>query len=186
MSKVLLIDNYDSFTHNLAHYLEALDCKVKIIRNDELNTDLINKYKKIIISPGPGLPDEAGQLKTFIREYSSTKSILGICLGQQAIAEVFGGNLIPLDHVSHGVSDYITHLNNDSIYKDIPSDFQVGLYHSWQTKNLPNNLVPTAISKKKIIMSIKHIKYDIRAVQYHPESIMTPFGKQILKNWLDN
>ncbi len=183
---VLIIDNYDSFTYNLAHYLEALDCEVRIIRNDELNTDLINDYHKIIISPGAGLPGKAGQLKEFIKKYKALKSILGICLGQQAIAEVFGSELIPLDNVSHGTSDHIIHLKNDSLYNNIPITFQVGLYHSWHTVNLPDDIIPTAQSKDKIIMSIKHIKYDIRAVQYHPESIMTPFGKHILKNWLNN
>lgn len=183
---VLIIDNYDSFTYNLAHYLEALDCEIKIIRNDELNTDLVDKYHKIIISPGPGLPNEAGQLKEFIENNKATKSFLGICLGQQAIAEVFGGELIPLDNVSHGVSNHITHLRNDSLYNEIPATFQVGLYHSWHTANLTNKLVVTAISKEGIIMSLKHVEHDIRAVQYHPESIMTPYGKHILKNWLNN
>jgi len=186
MHKVLIIDNYDSFTYNLAHYLEALDCKVRIIRNDELNSAIIDDYKKIIISPGPGLPEEAGQLKEFISKYASTKSIFGICLGQQAIAEVFGGKLTPLQQVNHGIKVSIFHHNNDSIYNDIPNSFQVGLYHSWETVNLNNELIPTALSDNEIIMSFKHIKYDLRAVQYHPESIMTPYGKTILRNWLNN
>lgn len=186
MSKVLIIDNYDSFTYNLAHYLEALACKVKIVRNDELDNDLIHNFHKIVISPGPGLPSESGQLLEFLTKYQTSKSILGICLGQQAIAELFGGELAPLEKVNHGVATTITHLNNDSIYKDIPTSFQVGLYHSWETVNLSNKLIPTARSKDGLIMSIKHIEYDIKAVQYHPESIMTPYGKSILKNWINN
>lgn len=186
MSKVLIIDNYDSFTYNLAHYLEALACKVKIVRNDELNSSSIHDFQKIIISPGPGLPSESGQLVNFLIKYQTSKSILGICLGQQAIAEIFGGELAPLEIVNHGVATTITHLENDSIYKDIPKSFQVGLYHSWKTVNLSNKLITTARSKNGLIMSIKHIEYDIRAVQYHPESIMTPYGKSILNNWINN
>ena len=181
---VLIIDNYDSFTYNLVHYLEALGCKVCVIRNDEIQEETVDKYKKIVISPGPGLPDEAGQLKLFINQYVSEKSILGICLGQQAIAEVFGGKLEALTKVKHGVKNTIKHLKNDRIYKNIPEVFSVGLYHSWHSAKLSKQLIPTAIAEDGIIMSFKHKKHDLRAVQYHPESIMTSFGREILKNWL--
>lgn len=186
MQQVLIIDNYDSFTYNLAHYLEALDCKVTVVRNDRFKRSQIDNFQKIIISPGPGLPKESGNIIDFLINYKTTKSILGICLGQQAIAEVFQGKLSQLKHVSHGEEAMITHLDNDFIYQNVPPLFQVGLYHSWETVNIANNLIPTALSKDGTVMSFKHIEHDIRAVQYHPESIMTPFGKTILKNWLNN
>lgn len=184
MCSVLIIDNYDSFTYNLVHYLEALDCEVTVIRNDKIESQIVDKFQKIIISPGSGLPKESGQLNLFIKQYASSKSILGICLGQQAITEMFGGNLESLSTVKHGVTCRISHFKNDIIYRNIPENFQVGLYHSWHTTNLTDKLIQTAISQDGIIMSLKHKKYDLRAVQYHPESIMTPYGKEILKNWL--
>lgn len=182
---VLIIDNYDSFTYNLVHYFEALDCEVSVIRNDEITDDLISNFNKIVISPGPGLPKEAGLLNSFIKKYALSKSILGICLGQQAIVEVFGGKLEVLSNVKHGVTCTISHLKNDIIYQNIPEHFSVGLYYSWHATNLPSHLIPTSIANDGVIMSIKHKVHDIRAVQYHPESIMTPFGKKILKNWLE-
>ncbi|MCC6703017.1 MAG: aminodeoxychorismate/anthranilate synthase component II [Fluviicola sp.] len=185
-TKVLLIDNYDSFTYNLLHYLEALGCAVAVVRNDVLSADILSLYTKILISPGPGLPNEAGQLMDFLRESHSTKSILGICLGQQALAELFGGTLEALPQVQHGTEITLTHDHNDFIYHNIPTHFNVGLYHSWHTTHLPEFLVPTAISPEGIIMSFKHQFLDIRAVQYHPESIMTEYGLQILKNWIEN
>ena len=185
MQQVLIIDNYDSFTYNLVHYLEGIDCVVTVLRNDELENLNVTSFHKIIISPGAGLPKEAGQLNSFIKKQAPTKSILGICLGQQAIAEVFGGVLKILPQVKHGVSCSITHLNNDSIYNNIPKVFNVGLYHSWHTVKLPKELEITAYDFDGIVMSLKHISYDLRALQYHPESIMSPFGKQILKNWLN-
>lgn len=166
------------------HYLEALGCAVCVIRNDEIQAEIIDKYHKIVISPGPGLPDEAGQIKHFIKQYGSKKSILGICLGQQAITEVFGGKLKALQKVKHGITNTIQHLKNDKIYENIPTIFSVGLYHSWHSVNLTKQLVPTAIAEDGTIMSFKHYKYDLRAVQYHPESIMTSYGKVVLKNWL--
>ncbi len=186
MQQVLIIDNYDSFTYNLVHYLEGLDCVVTVLRNDELKSSDVTSFHKIIISPGAGLPKEAGQLNTFLKKMIPTKSILGICLGQQAIAEIFGGELVALAKVAHGVSCSTTHLENDSIYTNIPKVFNVGLYHSWHTVKLPKELETTAYNPDGIVMSLKHISYDLRALQYHPESIMTPFGKQILKNWLSN
>ncbi len=183
---VLIIDNYDSFTFNLVHYLEAMNCEVRVVRNDELQKEIIDKFHKIVISPGPGLPDEAGQLKRFIKEYAPTKSILGICLGQQAIAEVFGGELVALPEVKHGVSTQIKHSSNDYIYDAIPELFQAGLYFSWHTARLSKDLVPTAFASDGTIMSLKHSVYDVKGIQYHPESIMTQYGKTIIKNWLYN
>ena len=182
---VLVIDNYDSFTFNLVHYLEALNCKVSVIRNDEITAEVLKKFHKIVISPGPGLPDEAGQLKKFIAKYASTKSILGICLGQQAIAEVFGASLSPLSQVRHGYQTDITHYDNDVLYFEIPNEFPAGLYHSWHVIDLPSDFIITAIDKNQIIMSFKHNKYDLKAVQFHPESIMTNFGRKMLHNWLN-
>lgn len=184
MQEVLIIDNYDSFTYNLAHYFEALDCKVSVVRNDKLSDVLIERFNKIVLSPGSGLPIDAGQLNSFITKYASSKSILGICLGQQAIAAIFGGTLTRLKQVNHGVSTRISHFDNDVLYNGIPTTLEVGLYHSWHTTDLPKSLIVTSKSKEGIIMSLKHSEFDLRAVQYHPESIMTPYGKTILQNWL--
>jgi anthranilate synthase component 2 len=162
-----------------------LDCDVFVVRNDEIQRETLDQYHKIILSPGSGLPEQAGDMNAMIEKYAPTKSILGICLGQQAIAEIFGGKLIALDNVKHGESCIITHCNNDALYKDISKDLQVGLYFSWQTTSLPDSLIPTALDKNGIVMSLKHKEYDLRAVQYHPESIMTPMGKKLLQNWLE-
>jgi len=188
MKKILVIDNYDSFTYNLVHYLQDLNCDVTVKRNDKLTLDEVDNYDKILLSPGPGIPDEAGLLKPIIKEYAATKSILGICLGQQAIAEVFGGEIENLDNVYHGVSTEVELTNQDEVlYKGLPNKLEVGRYHSWVVKkNLPEGLIPTSIDVNGEIMSLKHKEFDVRAVQYHPESILTPKGKQILKNWVDN
>ena len=184
---VLIIDNYDSFTYNLVHYFEALNAEVSVIRNDAITIEVLNKFDKIVISPGSGLPKEAGQVNTFIKQFAPSKSILGICLGQQAIAEVFGGKLKILPKAQHGVASQVTHLSNDAVlYKGIPKTFRAGLYYSWETTELPKELEVTSLTSDGIIMSIKHKKHDLRAVQYHPESILTPFGKNILENWLNN
>jgi len=188
MIKVLVIDNYDSFTYNLVHYLKDLNCDVTVKRNDKLTLNDVKEFDKILLSPGPGIPDEAGMLKSIIKEFSPTKSILGICLGQQAIAEVFGGKIENLDRVYHGVSTNIKLTNSDEIlYKNIPNEIEVGRYHSWVvSKNLPDVLEATSMDENGEIMSLKHKEYDVRAVQYHPESILTPEGKKILKNWVEN
>ncbi len=186
--KILVIDNYDSFTYNLVHYLEDLDCEVTVKRNDKFAMEEVKGFDKILLSPGPGIPDEAGLLKPLIQQYAQDKSILGICLGQQAIAEVFGGKIENLNEVHHGVSSKIIHYENDDIlYKDIPQELEVGRYHSWVvSKNLPEELIVTSVDKNGEIMSIKHKEFDVRALQYHPESILTPEGKKILKNWVEN
>ena len=186
MKNILVIDNYDSFTYNLVHYLHDLDCDVVVKRNDKLTLEEVDNFDKILLSPGPGIPDEAGLLKPIIERYAKSKSILGICLGQQAIAEVFGGRIENLDKVYHGVSTEIKLVNEDKIlYKDIPNSFEVGRYHSWiVSEELPEDLIITALDANGEIMSLRHKKHDVRAVQYHPESILTPEGKKILKNWV--
>ncbi len=188
MKKVLVIDNYDSFTYNLVHYLQDLNCDVTVKRNDKLTLSEVDKFDKVLLSPGPGIPDEAGLLKSIIKQYASTKSILGICLGQQAIAEVFGGKIENLNQVYHGVSTEVELTNPDEIlYKNIPKKIEVGRYHSWVvSKDLPKVLEVTSVDSNGEIMSLKHKKFDVRAVQYHPESILTPKGKQILKNWVNS
>jgi len=164
-TKVLLIDNYDSFTYNLLHYLEALDCVVTVVRNDALSPEILSLYTKILISPGPGLPFEAGKLMEFLRLFHKTKSILGICLGQQALAELFGGTPESLPQVEHGTETLITHFQNDAIYDNIPTSFKAGLYFSWNTTHLPDFLIPTATSIDGVIMSLKHQTINTRAIQ---------------------
>lgn len=186
--KVLVIDNYDSFVFNLVHYLEELGCEVLVKRNDEITLDEVEAYHKILLSPGPGVPSDAGLLKAVIKRYAPTKSILGVCLGQQAIGEVFGGKLINLDKVFHGVATPVRLTEKDDIlFKDMPQTFEVGRYHSWVVQQpLPDDLVATSLDQNGQIMSLKHKIYDVRGVQYHPESVLTPLGKNILKNWIEN
>lgn len=186
-SKILVIDNYDSFTYNLVHYLEDLNCDVTVYRNDEFDLEEIESFDKIVLSPGPGIPDEAGLLKDVIKTYASTKSILGICLGQQAIGEVFGASLINLEKVYHGVATKITITENDTLFTKIPTEIEVGRYHSWviDKNTFPDDLIVTSKDENGEIMSIKHRTLDIKAVQFHPESILTPFGKKMLENWLN-
>ena len=186
MENILVIDNYDSFTYNLVHYLQDLGAHVTVKRNDKLGLKEVEEFDKILLSPGPGIPDEAGLLKDIIRVYGDKKSILGICLGQQAIAEVYGGSIENLNTVYHGVATAIERINEDEVlYKNIPKNIEVGRYHSWVvSKNLPDELIATSVDANGEIMSLKHRSFDIRAVQYHPESILTPQGKQLLENWL--
>lgn len=185
MKKILVIDNYDSFTYNLVHYLEDLDCEVIVKRNDQLTLEEVDGFEKIVLSPGPGIPDEAGLLKAIIREYAPTKSIFGVCLGQQAIGEVFGGNLINLDQVYHGISTKISISEKGTLFKDIPQEIEVGRYHSWVVDpQLPEVLEATSFDENGQVMSLRHKTYDVQAVQFHPESVLTPHGKEILANWL--
>jgi anthranilate synthase component II len=185
---ILVIDNYDSFTYNLVHYLEDLNCKVTVYRNDEFELPEVAAFDKILLSPGPGIPDEAGLLKAVIKEYASSKSILGVCLGQQAIGEVFGGKLINLDKVYHGVSSMVTSVVNDEyLFEGLDKTFEVGRYHSWVVANdLPEVLEVTSFDENGQIMSLRHKKHDVRGVQFHPESVLTPNGKMILENWIKN
>ncbi len=170
------------------HYLHDLGCEVTVKRNDKLSLEEVEGFEKILLSPGPGIPDEAGLLKPIIKKYGSTKSILGICLGQQAIAEVYGGSIENLNKVYHGVSTMIERVNDDPVlYKDIPVELEVGRYHSWVvSKDLPEELIVTSVDENGEIMSLRHQTHDVRAVQYHPESILTPEGKKMLKNWVES
>jgi anthranilate synthase component 2 len=188
MKKILVIDNYDSFTYNLVHYLEDLNCEVTVYRNDEFEIDEIASFDKILLSPGPGIPDEAGLLKAVIEKYSPTKSILGVCLGQQAIGEVFGGTLSNLDKVYHGVATNVkTVVSDEILFESLGNEFEVGRYHSWVVDaNLPNDLEATSIDENGQIMSLRHKNYDVRGVQFHPESVLTPKGKRILENWINS
>jgi anthranilate synthase component II len=186
--KIAVIDNYDSFTYNLVHYLEDLNAQVTVFRNDEFELNGLEKFDKILLSPGPGIPDEAGLLKEVIKKYAATKSIFGVCLGLQAIGEVFGGTLTNLEKVYHGVATKVTKTEDDFIFNNLPNEFEVGRYHSWVVsyENLPADLIVTSTDENGQIMSMKHANFDVRGVQYHPESILTPFGKKILENWLLN
>ena len=187
MKKILVIDNYDSFTYNLVHYLEDLNCEVIVKRNDQLTLEEVDSFASIVLSPGPGIPDEAGLLKEIIRTYAPTKKIFGVCLGQQAIAEVFGGSLVNLDKVYHGIATKINIIKDDVLFKDLPREIEVGRYHSWVVDtNLPDTLVATSFDENGQIMSLRHKTYDVSAVQFHPESVLTPQGKKILENWLNN
>lgn len=185
---VLVIDNYDSFVYNLVHYLEELDCKVTVRRNDELDLEEIANYDKILLSPGPGIPDEAGLLKKIISTYAFKKSIFGVCLGQQAIGEVFGGKLINLQEVFHGVSSRIKIcVTDEPLFQNLAPELEVGRYHSWVVdKALPDCLEATSYDDNGQVMSLRHRYYDVRGVQFHPESVLTPQGKQIIANWIND
>ena len=186
MKKILVIDNYDSFTYNLVHYLEDLNCEVTVYRNDEFDIDEISHFDKILLSPGPGIPDEAGLLKAVIAKYAPTKSILGVCLGQQAIGEVFGGTLSNLDKVYHGVASMVkTSVDDELLFEGLGNEFEVGRYYSWVVDtDLPDVLEATSFDENGQVMSLRHKTFDVRGVQFHPESVLTPNGKKILENWL--
>ncbi len=189
MKKIVIIDNYDSFTYNLVHYLEDLDCVVTVFRNDEFLINELKDFDKIVLSPGPGIPEEAGLLKEVIRTYAATKSILGVCLGQQAIGEVFGGSLINLEKVYHGVATPVTiTVDDEPLFNGLNKNIQVGRYHSWviNPENFPIELEITSVDDNGQIMSLRHKTFDVKGVQYHPESVLTPDGKNILKNWLNS
>ena len=187
-SKVLVFDNYDSFTYNLVQIIEKiLDQKVDVVRNDKITLEEVGTYDKIILSPGPGIPEEAGILLDLIKEYAPTKSILGVCLGQQAIAEAFGGSLVNLSEIFHGVATTTEIVKeNTLIFRNITSGLEVGRYHSWAVnpENFPEELEITAVDKDGMIMALQHKTYDVHGVQFHPESILTPEGETIIKNFL--
>ena len=185
--KILVFDNYDSFTYNLVQIIEQIvNEKVDVFRNDQIPLQDIEKYDKIILSPGPGIPEEAGILLELIKKYAPTKSIFGVCLGQQAIAEAFGGSLINLSEIYHGVATESIQINAHQIFNSLPETLEVGRYHSWAVNpdDFPVELEITSVDKNGMIMSLKHKSYDVHAVQYHPESILTPDGKKILENFL--
>jgi anthranilate synthase component II len=187
--KILVLDNYDSFTYNLVHYLENLgNYSVEVFRNDKIALEAVGKYDKILLSPGPGIPDEAGILKEVIREYASSKSIFGVCLGLQAIGEVFGGKLINLGQVFHGVATPIEVIKETSLFQGIPKRFMAGRYHSWviDAASFPEALELTAKDEQGQVMALQHKKYAVQAVQFHPESILTEHGMKIMENWVKN
>ena len=194
MMKILVFDNYDSFTYNLVHLVEKITGeKVDVYRNDQIDLADVAAYDKIILSPGPGIPEEAGLLLPLIKEYAATKSILGVCLGHQAIAEAFGGTLINLSKVFHGVATKILIGNRLSatgkcLFNGLPDEITVGRYHSWivSDENFPEELEVTARDENGYIMSLQHKTFDVQGVQFHPESVLTPDGEQILRNWLKN
>lgn len=187
--KILVFDNYDSFTYNLVHLVEKITHKkVDVYRNDQIALEKVNEYDKIILSPGPGIPEEAGLLLPLIKEYAATKSILGVCLGHQAIGEAFGGKLVNLSTVYHGVATpvIIDGKKNAQLFKYLPAVFEVGRYHSWiiAEENFPAELEITARDENNYIMALQHKSYDVQGVQFHPESVLTPMGEEILRNWL--
>lgn len=185
--KIALIDNYDSFTYNLYHLLRELDVDVTVYRNDQFELNDLALYDKILLSPGPGIPSEAGLLTQVIKEYAGKKPILGICLGEQAIGEVFGGTLINLSEVFHGVQTPAHIITDDYIFKGLPNDIVVGRYHSWvvDAKTLPDTLEIISTSDEGQIMALRHKTYDIHGIQFHPESILTPQGKVMISNWIN-
>jgi len=191
--KILIFDNYDSFTYNLVHLVEKITHeKTDVYRNDKIPLEKVKEYDKIILSPGPGIPTEAGLLLPLIKEYASTKSILGVCLGHQAIGEAFGGTLTNLSSVFHGVATPVRTVNrqeltiNSPLFKDVGDTFSVGRYHSWvvDKENFPDELEITAEDDNGFIMALQHKTYDVQGVQFHPESVLTPDGEKIMRNWL--
>jgi anthranilate synthase component 2 len=188
MSKILIIDNYDSFTYNLVHLVNEIGLECEVWRNDQFAIADVDAYDRIILSPGPGIPSEAGLLLEVIKTYAPTKSIFGVCLGQQAIAEVFGGNLYNLSRPMHGIATPIKVTDNsERLFAGLPDTIKVGRYHSWVVSRdgLPDSLEVTAIDEAdNSIMALRHKEYDVRGVQFHPESVLTEFGKEMMQNWL--
>ena len=190
--KILVFDNYDSFTYNLVHLVEKIiHTKVEVYRNDQIPLEKVKEYDKIILSPGPGIPIEAGLLLPLIKEYAASKSILGVCLGHQAIGEAFGGKLVNLSTVFHGVATPVRVVSQESgagsqLFKGLPDEIEVGRYHSWiiSDENFPDELEVTARDENNYIMALQHKKYDVQGVQFHPESVLTPMGEEIMRNWL--
>lgn len=186
--KILLLDNYDSFTYNLLHVVKELGATdVKVCRNDQIDLDEVERFDKIILSPGPGVPEEAGLLLPIIRKYAPHKSILGVCLGHQAIGEAFGARLENLTNVYHGVQTPVRLLRQDGLFKGLGKEIPVGRYHSWvvSRENFPDCLEIIAESEEGQIMALRHRTYDVHGIQFHPESVLTPQGKEIIKNFLN-
>lgn len=184
--KIVIIDNYDSFTYNMSHLLKELGSEVTVYRNDKFEMSQLESFNKIILSPGPGIPNEAGLLLDVIKNYAGRKPILGICLGHQALGEFFGGTLVNVGEVVHGVATPSHRIVDDYIFEGLPETIMVGRYHSWvvSTANFPDCLEATSFSDDGRMMSLRHKEFDIRGIQYHPESILTPDGKMIVSNWL--
>ena len=186
MKKIVIIDNYDSFTYNLSHLVRELGAEVAVVRNDQFTMEQLLPYDKIILSPGPGIPSEAGLLLDVIRTYAGKKPILGVCLGHQAIGEAFGAKLTNVSEVFHGVATPAHRIADDYLLNGLPDTIDVGRYHSWivDASSLPECLEVTSVSDEGYIMSMRHRTYDIRGIQYHPESVLTAEGRNILRNWL--
>jgi anthranilate synthase component 2 len=188
--RILMIDNYDSFTYNLVHIVKKLGYEIDVFRNDKISIEDVGRYKKIMLSPGPGIPSEAGILQEVVKTYAASKSILGVCLGHQCIGEVFGGKLTNLDKVFHGIATPIMLSNSkdEILFNGLPDSFLVGRYHSWvvDAAGFPEVLEVTAVDDSGKVMALKHKKFDVRGVQFHPESILTEFGEKILENWLSS
>lgn len=187
--KILVIDNYDSFTYNLVHIIRALGYPMDIYRNDKIALEEVKKYDKILLSPGPGIPDEAGIMKGIVKEYGAVKSILGICLGHQGIAEVYGAKLFNIPKVLHGVtSTGLVKDRSEYLFKNVSDSFQATHYHSWAV--LPESVTPdlkvTAVNSEGLMMGLSHVRYDVKGLQFHPESIMTPEGPTMIENWLNH
>jgi anthranilate synthase component 2 len=204
--KILVFDNYDSFTYNLVHLVQKIiNDRVDVYRNDQIPLGKVKEYDRIILSPGPGVPVEAGLMLPLIKEYASSKSILGVCLGHQAIGEAFGGKLVNLSTVYHGVATRVivkretanvkekngsrrltSHVSRNNLYEDLPVELEVGRYHSWvvSKENFPEELEITAEDDNGYIMGLQHKTYDVQGVQFHPESVLTPLGEKIMRNWL--
>jgi anthranilate synthase component 2 len=183
---VLILDNYDSFTYNLVHLLEALEVRCVVRKNDAISLEEVSDFDKIVLSPGPGLPKEAGILLPLIQRFASTKSILGVCLGHQAIGQVFGAELYNVGNVVHGKSRSTRIVAEDVLFTGIEFEFQSARYHSWALRNVKLPLVVTAEDDNGLVMAVRHETYNVRGVQFHPESIMTPDGFKIIQNWLIN
>ena len=185
--QVLVIDNYDSFTYNLVHLLQELGVEVTVRRNDKTTLEEVATFHKIMLSPGPGIPDEASMLKEIIRTFGPTRSLFGVCLGHQAIGEVYGGKLFNSNEVWHGVATPVTIFQDDELlFKSLPTNFNIGRYHSWLVEQeMPECLLPTAVDETGYIMALRHKEHDVRGVQFHPESLLTEYGKEIIMNWLN-
>lgn len=188
MINTVIIDNYDSFTYNLSHLLKELGADVTVVRNDKFRIEDLEQFDKIVLSPGPGIPSEAGLMPQVIKAYAGRKPILGICLGHQAIGEAFGAKLLNIGNVVHGVATPAHITAQDYLFEGLASDLEVGRYHSWvvDDKELPECLEVTSRSDDGYIMSLRHREFDIRGIQFHPESVLTPQGKTIINNWLNN
>lgn len=185
---IAIIDNYDSFTYNLSHLVKELGAEVTVFRNDQFHLQELNRFDKIILSPGPGIPSEAGLLLDVIHTYAGVKPILGVCLGEQAIGEAFGGKLINLSEVFHGIQTPIYKRGKDILFNGLPDNILVGRYHSWvvNTEDLPECLEITSVSAEGYIMALQHKEYNVHGIQFHPESILTPDGKRIIENFLNS
>lgn len=186
--KIVIIDNYDSFTYNLSHLVKELGAEVTVLRNDSFPIEELETYDKVLLSPGPGIPKEAGLLLEVIRTYAGKKPILGVCLGEQAIGEVFGGKLTNLSEVYHGIQSPIRITASNYLFEGLPEEILVGRYHSWviDRENFPDALEITAVSQEGYIMALRHKDFDVQGIQFHPESVLTPDGKKIISNWLNH